>query len=58
LIEYQLTNPRITFKLDENHWLTLIPDEEFSSQAKITANYTKPLKNGELAHYKKKIERK
>ena len=44
---------RITFKLSDNHWLILNPNDEFNSQ--MTACYTKPLKNGELTYYEKKI---
>jgi len=44
---------RISFQLGDNHWLILNPNDEFNSQ--MTACYTKPLKNGELTYYEKKI---
>ena len=43
----------VKFKLGERHWLTLL--SYAGLDPKITACYTKPLKNNELIHYEKKI---
>jgi len=43
------------FKLGENHYL-VFNSIDFTSE--MTACYTKPLKAGETAHYRKQIKRK